>query len=364
MKNGLDLLQVNLVNTAFFTTLFICEIPTGAFADIFGRKHSFVMACFIVGLGDVVYGLSDGISGFIAAEMIIAIGRTFHSGAFEAWFVDSMKHHGHEGSLTKYFARESMITQVVTIVGAICGSYLYAYKIELPWLLGGIVTMIVALIAHYVIEEDYWIPKKFDFIGGLALMKNTVIKSIHYGANHVPVKIVSVIMFVQYLGSQALNMYWQPYLGENGMPVTHFGYVYSGIIGMMAVGGMIASRMITENKERKLLVWIQIVTGLIVIMMACASGLYVILGLFLLHEIPRGVMKPIISGYLQNRIPSEERATISSFCSIASHLGGVLGLILSGFAAKYFGIPITWMLSGSVFIVGALLIAKNGNNKQ
>ena len=38
MKNGMSLLQVNLVNTAYFLTLFICEIPTGAFADIFGRK--------------------------------------------------------------------------------------------------------------------------------------------------------------------------------------------------------------------------------------------------------------------------------------------------------------------------------------
>ena len=48
IKNGLDLFQVNLVNAIFFFTLFVCEIPTGAFADLFGRKKSFVIACVLM----------------------------------------------------------------------------------------------------------------------------------------------------------------------------------------------------------------------------------------------------------------------------------------------------------------------------
>ena len=56
IKNGLSLLEVNLVNMSFFLTLFICEIPTGAFADIFGRKKSFVLACVLMCLSMFVYG--------------------------------------------------------------------------------------------------------------------------------------------------------------------------------------------------------------------------------------------------------------------------------------------------------------------
>ena len=56
ISKGLNLFEVNLVNFVFFTTLFICEIPTGAFADVFGRKLSFVISCMLFALGMFVYG--------------------------------------------------------------------------------------------------------------------------------------------------------------------------------------------------------------------------------------------------------------------------------------------------------------------
>jgi MFS family permease len=84
MSNGLNLLQVNLINAVFFFTLFVCEIPTGAYADIFGRKSSFVLACALMSASMFVYGSSHTFVGFIIAEILAAIGGTFRSGAFQA----------------------------------------------------------------------------------------------------------------------------------------------------------------------------------------------------------------------------------------------------------------------------------------
>lgn len=84
MKNGLNLFEVNLVNTCYFITLLVCEIPTGAFADIFGRKASFVLACALMSFSMFIYGCSNTLSGFILAEVTCAIGRTFRNGAFQA----------------------------------------------------------------------------------------------------------------------------------------------------------------------------------------------------------------------------------------------------------------------------------------
>ncbi len=69
---GLNLFEANLVNFAFFTTLFLCEIPTGAVADVFGRKMSFVISCFLYAIGMFVYASSHSLYGFIAAEVIAA----------------------------------------------------------------------------------------------------------------------------------------------------------------------------------------------------------------------------------------------------------------------------------------------------
>src|SRR5437016_4136272 len=76
-EHGLTLLQVNLVNCTFYVTLFIFEIPTGAFADTFGRKYAIVLACILRGIGAIMYGSADTLGGFITAEVIAAIGTTF-----------------------------------------------------------------------------------------------------------------------------------------------------------------------------------------------------------------------------------------------------------------------------------------------
>jgi MFS family permease len=132
IKNGLNLLEVNLVNMAFFLTLFICEIPTGAFADIFGRKTSFVLACALMCLSMCVYGSSHTFAGFVVAEIIAGIAATFRSGAFQAWLVDSLKHHGYDGEYHHIFGREALIRQIGGGIGAVAGSYLAVNNPALP----------------------------------------------------------------------------------------------------------------------------------------------------------------------------------------------------------------------------------------
>ncbi|MFH1668012.1 MAG: hypothetical protein ABH884_03260, partial [Candidatus Komeilibacteria bacterium] len=44
LQNSLSLFQVSLANLCFMLGVFIFEIPTGAVADIMGRKFSFVLS--------------------------------------------------------------------------------------------------------------------------------------------------------------------------------------------------------------------------------------------------------------------------------------------------------------------------------
>src|ERR1019366_4447354 len=84
ISKGLNLLEVNLVNFVFFATLFVFEIPTGAFADVFGRKLSFILSCFLFSLGMFLYAIATSFWGFALAEGVAAVGATFASGAFQA----------------------------------------------------------------------------------------------------------------------------------------------------------------------------------------------------------------------------------------------------------------------------------------
>ena len=138
ISRGLNLFEVNLVNLVFFTTIFIWEIPTGAVADVFGRKISFIVSCFLLSVSFFIYAASYSFWGFALAEAIGAIGTTFGSGAFQAWLVDKLKHHNYGGALIPVFVREQQIKQGAGIAGAIAGAFLADKDITFPWIAGGI----------------------------------------------------------------------------------------------------------------------------------------------------------------------------------------------------------------------------------
>lgn len=358
IKHGLSLFEVNLVNTVFFVTLFICEIPTGAFADVCGRKASFVVACILMSLGMVIYGSSSTILGFILAEILSAIANTFRSGAFQAWLVDSLKHHGYEGDFARIFGRESLMNKIGGGFGAIVGSYLFHFKASFPWYFGGVILIICAVMAIVIMKEEYFIRGHLSWKTGFVSMKDTVISSIRYGINDKVVRFTLVITGFQIFSFQSLNMYWQPNFKDNGLDEQNLGYLFNGIMIAMAIGSYLATKFLIKNQERTVIVLLQLFIGLLVIATAMSANLPVMIILFLLHEVPRGCLGPYMDSYLHKRIPSNERATIVSFGSIAHHFGGAIGLVVSGLIAQTFGISTAWIVSGLFLIASALLMMK------
>ncbi len=361
IKNGLSLFEVNLVNAAYYLTIFLCEIPTGAFADIFGRKTSFVSACGFMCLSMFIYGSSHTFTGFVCAEIVAAIGFTFRSGAFKAWLVDSLKHHGYEGGYTKIFGRGNLICQIGGGIGAVAGSYIAVRNPTLPWFIGGTIMALTTAIAYFTMEEHYFVKGVFSWKRGWSAMRNVIASSVKYGTQHKTVRFILTITCVQIFAVQALNMYWQPFFKNHGVSEQHFGFLFTGMMISLAVGAFLVSRLKNTGNEKRIILKSQICTGLCIILATIIPGLPCIVILFLLHEVPRGYWGPMIDDYLHQRIPSHERATIASFCSIAPHICGAIGLLVSGIVAQCFGISVAWIVSGIVLIAGALIVAKNGN---
>lgn len=362
MKNGLNLFAVNVVNAVFFLTLFICELPTGAFADIFGRKASFVTSAVLLSLSMFVYGSSHTFAGFVCAEIIGAVGMTFRTGAFQAWLVDSLKHEGYTGDYNKIFGRASLYSQIGGGIGAIVGAYLSVMNPAWPWFVGGVSMALIALIANFIMREEYFVRGVFSLRMGLKLIRDTAVSSIRYGAQDRAVRFILIITFVQIYSVQALNMYWQPFFTKLGVRDEHLGFVFTGMMLFLALGSFAASRINAGGKERKIILASMVFVGLVVILASVSSVLSITVIFFLLHESGRGFWAPMVDSYLHQRIPSHERATITSFCGMAHHIGGAVGLLISGLIAHFFGIVVSWIIAGVVLIVGAYFVRKNGNS--
>jgi MFS family permease len=360
ISKGLNLLEVNLVNLVFFTTSFLCEIPTGAVADVFGRKTSFVCSCFLFAIGMFIYAASSSFWGFALAEMTAAVGNTFASGAFQAWLVDRLRHHGYDGSLKPVFSKEQQITPLAGTLGAVSGAFLADRDLAFPWIGGGIVMFIGGLIAMAWMQEEYFVRQSLSFAAGVKAMKETIASSINYGARNRVVRFILMLGIVQFFATQAPNMQWQPFFSQFLPNKTSLGFIFAAIAFALAGGAALAPWFLSKIKsEQKTLLISQIIIGVGIAITVAFRWFPAAISVFLIHEIARGVFRPLKDVYLNDNIPSKERATLISFEAISHHVGGAMGLLVSGFLAEKLSIPVTWAFFGALLAGSGIWLWRN-----
>jgi len=353
-----DYVLANSVNVVFFCTLFLAEIPTGAYADTFGRKASYVLASLLWSLGLVIYGLSDSFLGFACAEAILAIGSTCVSGAFEAWLVDSLAHTKMNGVeleayKTHLFTRERTLSVCFGVLGSLVGAWVYSLYPAGCWIVSSVLMLGHAIAAKYLLREDYFIHKTHALSERWVELKRKIIAGSSLARKNPTIRTLALFSAVQAFGCMGTNMLWQPLFSEH-VPVFWLGGLLSMWMICSAVGGECISRFIDTTKDPVSVLKISMIwTGVLVTISAICPFPFSLI-FFTASQIPRGVIGPISQTTIHRVITdSETRATTTSCAHMAQHIGGALGLGLSGLSAKYVGIPATWVWSGASLIVGA-----------
>src|SRR2546429_742449 len=153
LSRGLDLFQTNAVLATYLITVFVFEVPTGAIADRFGRKRSFLAACVVRMVAYALYAFTRGFADCLVAEFIDALGTTLASGALEAWVVDEVRAEGDTHPIDALFARAQVVSRALMIVGGVACGYLAELGWTLPWLVCSALFVVTALVATTSMRE-------------------------------------------------------------------------------------------------------------------------------------------------------------------------------------------------------------------
>lgn len=352
VEKGMNLWQVNVINSFFMLFIILAEMPTGSFADRFGRHHSITISCFLLVISFLIYYFSNSFLLFILAEIIGAIGHTFVSGAAEAWLVDSLKMRDEFHLKTKVFRQELSSKAIGTMSGCLFGSWLGEIDLSLPWLATAFFMGIAGIFSFIFIKENYKESKEKS--------KNGLGKEVTEACRSLKNK---ELLYVMSFGAviacsvQAMNMQW-PLVFKNSFNFTssYLGYLFIFISIAVALGGRLSKKFKSLFKNDKLLLIVpQLVTAIAIIITSRTSGLFMVTGAFLLHEFGRGMFTPVKQDYMNNRIESKNRATVLSLESMFTKLGAFVGLIISGFMASRLGISETWLFSGMFLFLGVII---------
>ena len=114
----ISLPQLALIEAIKQGAQLLSELPTGAIADLLGKRASVLIGRIISILGLFMYAFSTNFNTFIIVAIIAGIGDSFVSGAKDALIYDSLKVDNRHNLYAKISAKASLIFQL-SFAGAI-----------------------------------------------------------------------------------------------------------------------------------------------------------------------------------------------------------------------------------------------------
>lgn len=343
---GFSFSRIFILGAIYMLMFIVFEIPSGALADMLGRKTSIVLGCFTLALAAVATGGSSTYLQVFLSFFIWAFGFSLISGADEALLYDRLSDHA---LYAKALGRAHFFALLGTALAGILGPYLfslnfrYAYLASAaPFAMGGVAMLFF---------QEHLVRKPFLLRDHLQQMKTGI--TIAYRNKYIlwAMAMMSLLFAVWY----NLSNSYQPFLVEIGFSLKAFSIILPVLFVMEALGGALSGKLYQSLGEGKLFFWgtvgIAVALGLAGLLAYKGS-----LALIFLYSLLLGILRPAISTYGNRHIESSHRATVISAQAMLATITAALTLFLFGFLTDQLGLSNLLMILGGLVLVSAVLL--------
>jgi MFS family permease len=364
--NTLFLLDAGLSNgqaftaNAFFTAgLVLFEVPTGVIADVRGRRLSYLLGTFTLTLSTLIYLLMWRISApfwaWTSTSMLLGLGFTFFSGAVQAWLVDALKASGFSGPLDSVFAKGEIVEGSAMLAGSVAGGYLaQATNLGVPYVLRAVVLGVSFVLAATLMRDIGFTPKRANNV--FSEVKDVLNGAIDYGLRNPPVRWVMLAsVFTDGVSIYAFYA-MQPYLLQlYGDPKA---YGVAGLAAAIVGGAQIGGGLLVPHLRRALrrrttvLLTSAVLSTAILALIGAMPNFWIATTLLVLWGLVFATVSPVRQAYVNELIPSEQRATVLSFDSLMGSSGGVVSQPILGRIADAGGYPLSYTWSAAIQVLG------------
>jgi MFS family permease len=349
LGRGLDILQVNLVLAVYLITTCLFEVPTGAVADVFGRKVSFVASCVIRALAFGLYFFADGFAQFLVAEFIDAVGTTLATGAFDAWAVDGVRAEGDGRPADRLFARANMLGQMSAIVGGLGAAQLAERDLSLPWLVGTAGFLLCALAGAVLMRERRPAAEAHAAPASIgATLRDSVA-----AVRALPVlRGLCLLNALTSFAAVPVFQTWQPRMQAlSGQGPWLLGWVWVFLnLALLAGSAMVPTLIRRWGRARAIAVAIAWRALMLAGAALATTFVPALIGL-VLQQIAFGFNEPVEQAWMNEHASAAQRATVLSLRSMAFTFGGATGLVCLGWLARETSIANAWLLAAGLYVL-------------
>ena len=363
--NTLFLLDAGLTNTeafaanAFFTAgMLIFEIPTGVVADTVGRRASYLIGTVTLAVTTALYWLlwvwHSPFWAWAIVSVLLGLGFTFFSGAVDAWLVDALTATGYHGSLETVFGRAQIVGGIAMLSGSVLGGVIaQATSLGVPFLIRAGILVVMFVVAALLMHDVGFTPARG---GNPVRATRTVFRaSVKYGLGRPPVR--WLMLASPFTAGVGIYVFYalQPYLLElwgDDQAYTVAGLAAALLSGASILGGALSPWVRKLFRRRTSTILLATVSSAVVLLaLGLIRNFWVAIALVAVWGIASAIDDPVHRAYLNDMIPSKQRATVLSFDSLMGSGGGVVFQPVLGRVADMGGYGASMIWSGVISAV-------------
>lgn len=351
--SGLTSLHSHFLNAIYMSSNTLLEPFTGQIADRFGQKPVFLCGQFICGVGLLIYGLGGGFIAFALAEITSALGSALISNSLEC----ILRNLTDRDNSHRTISRGHKLTRLAAIPSAVLGGVIGAHwGLEWPWLIGSLTSFLSFGIALPLLRTvpDY----RANPEGKINLSNIGALFSQCWQIHEL--RRVFLVVLASAAAFMPLNMLWPLILRDASGSTNWLGILWIGIAVFSALGAELSERGFLRPGLNGISLAL-IAIGLPLSLTPFPKNAVLLTAIFLLHEIGRGALRPLIFTFTNDFFPDEIRSSANGVISTLRWVGNALGLIVSGLLTTLIGPKIIWGLAGVTFLFTASTLYQQRN---
>jgi MFS family permease len=356
-QNGLSMTQIMMLQAGFSLSTVVLEIPTGYFADVWGRKHTLIVGALLCFAGWTTYSFSYGFWGLLVAELIMGIGQSFISGTDSALLYDSLQSIQRKDDYSQYEGRMSSIGNFAEAIAGIIGGYLAFISLRTPFYYQALVAMI-AIPASFMVTEPPVLgtPRHASLRDVFNVVRHAML-----GNKQLSVK----IWYSSLIGASTLTMAWmaQPCFLYIHVPMKIWGgavnlysILWTALNLSVGIAAIVAYRLDRLAGEKKLCLIILLFIVLGYFGAAFFHNYTALIFIFIFYCI-RGIATPVLKDYINRITTSDVRATILSVRNFIIRLVfSIVGPVV-GWLTDHWQLPAGMLAAGLIYGFTGLIVS-------
>jgi len=310
-ERGLSQAQVTLIDIPFWLSIVLLQIPAAALADRWGRKPALIASGTAFALAISLFGLASSFPLLLLSYLIWGLAFSLFNGTESAFIYDSLKAMGREDEYQRIYGRAWALNMVAAVAGTLIGAPLAdATSLGFPIVLSGAIAGLCALTALTFREP----PRAETAVANLSYA-GILRQSADLVKRQAAVRYAILFVGVIAIGSIAPLFFFQPFLVEHGVDTGEVGLWQTPMRVVAIFGALAAPRIVLELGERRTFYLMPVVLIGSYLLLAAWGSLYAQVA-FLSMNFIWVMSQPVLTDYVNRRVPSEQRATVVSLTNL------------------------------------------------